>query len=220
MKWLSEPMQTGYTNIDERVRIQELDLKSFQGSASFEAPLKSEALVLSCIHFCVLAVLVSDSDGGVDWLGNAFRVTQPLLHIRTLCVCPVLFIIPVFLISWTEVRLEERSILERAGNVQSITVGLSPITVVLASVCTFSLHMALGYDLTAAEVFIYKNLQVCDKSIGKTNHKDSELQLCFVVCIKIPSPAQRILIFRSKWQQDKKKSKGHVGARMVHWLNH
>lgn len=52
-----------------------------------------------------------------------------------------------------EVRLEERSILERAGNVQSITVGLSPITVVLASVCTFSLHMALGYDLTAAEAF-------------------------------------------------------------------
>lgn len=52
-----------------------------------------------------------------------------------------------------KVRLEERSILERAGNVQSITVGLSPITVVLASVCTFSLHMALGYDLTAAEAF-------------------------------------------------------------------
>ncbi|XP_005913169.1 multidrug resistance-associated protein 5 [Haplochromis burtoni] len=52
-----------------------------------------------------------------------------------------------------KVRLEERSILERAGNVQSITVGLSPITMVLASVCTFSLHMALGYDLTAAEAF-------------------------------------------------------------------
>lgn len=52
-----------------------------------------------------------------------------------------------------KVRLEERSILERAGNVQSTTVGLSPITVVLASVCTFSLHMALGYDLTAAEAF-------------------------------------------------------------------
>ncbi|XP_063350533.1 ATP-binding cassette sub-family C member 5 [Pelmatolapia mariae] len=52
-----------------------------------------------------------------------------------------------------KVRLEERSILERAGNVQSMTVGLAPITVVLASVCTFSLHMALGYDLTAAEAF-------------------------------------------------------------------
>uniref|UniRef100_A0AAX7SY33 Uncharacterized protein n=1 Tax=Astatotilapia calliptera TaxID=8154 RepID=A0AAX7SY33_ASTCA len=50
-------------------------------------------------------------------------------------------------------RLEERSILERAGNVQSITVGLSPVIMVLASVCTFSLHMALGYDLTAAEAF-------------------------------------------------------------------
>uniref|UniRef100_A0AAX7T304 ATP-binding cassette sub-family C member 5 n=1 Tax=Astatotilapia calliptera TaxID=8154 RepID=A0AAX7T304_ASTCA len=52
-----------------------------------------------------------------------------------------------------QVRLEERSILERAGNVQSITVGLSPVIMVLASVCTFSLHMALGYDLTAAEAF-------------------------------------------------------------------
>ncbi|XP_026002192.1 multidrug resistance-associated protein 5 [Astatotilapia calliptera] len=52
-----------------------------------------------------------------------------------------------------KVRLEERSILERAGNVQSITVGLSPVIMVLASVCTFSLHMALGYDLTAAEAF-------------------------------------------------------------------
>nr|XP_004545860.2 multidrug resistance-associated protein 5 [Maylandia zebra]XP_012773193.2 multidrug resistance-associated protein 5 [Maylandia zebra] len=52
-----------------------------------------------------------------------------------------------------KVRLEERSILERAGNIQSITVGLSPVIMVLASVCTFSLHMALGYDLTAAEAF-------------------------------------------------------------------
>ncbi|XP_030595324.1 multidrug resistance-associated protein 5 [Archocentrus centrarchus] len=58
-------------------------------------------------------------------------------------------------------RLEERGILERAGNVQSVTVGLSPIVVVIASVCTFTLHMALGYDLTAAEVSIYGNLQIC-----------------------------------------------------------
>lgn len=54
----------------------------------------------------------------------------------------------------TEVRSEERGILERAGLVQSLTVGVAPIVVVIASVCTFTLHMALGYDLTAAEVFL------------------------------------------------------------------
>lgn len=54
----------------------------------------------------------------------------------------------------TEVRSEERGILERAGLVQSLTVGVAPIVVVIASVCTFTLHMALGYDLTAAEVYL------------------------------------------------------------------
>uniref|UniRef100_A0A673BMF8 ATP-binding cassette sub-family C member 5 n=1 Tax=Sphaeramia orbicularis TaxID=375764 RepID=A0A673BMF8_9TELE len=52
-----------------------------------------------------------------------------------------------------KVRSEEKSILERAGIVQSLTVGVAPIVVVIASVCTFTLHMALGYDLTAAEAF-------------------------------------------------------------------
>uniref|UniRef100_A0A3B4TJM7 ATP-binding cassette sub-family C member 5 n=1 Tax=Seriola dumerili TaxID=41447 RepID=A0A3B4TJM7_SERDU len=52
-----------------------------------------------------------------------------------------------------KVRSEERGILERAGIVQSLTVGVAPIVVVIASVCTFTLHMALGYDLTAAEAF-------------------------------------------------------------------
>uniref|UniRef100_A0A665W9R8 Uncharacterized protein n=1 Tax=Echeneis naucrates TaxID=173247 RepID=A0A665W9R8_ECHNA len=52
-----------------------------------------------------------------------------------------------------KVRSEERRILERAGIVQSLTVGVAPIVVVIASVCTFTLHMALGYDLTAAEAF-------------------------------------------------------------------
>lgn len=51
-------------------------------------------------------------------------------------------------------RSEERGILERAGVTQSLTVGVAPIVVVIASVCTFTLHMALGYDLTAAEVSI------------------------------------------------------------------
>uniref|UniRef100_A0A3Q3SQW1 ATP-binding cassette sub-family C member 5 n=1 Tax=Mastacembelus armatus TaxID=205130 RepID=A0A3Q3SQW1_9TELE len=52
-----------------------------------------------------------------------------------------------------KVRSEERQILERAGIVQSLTVGVAPIVVVIASVCTFTLHMALGYDLNAAEAF-------------------------------------------------------------------
>ncbi|XP_041705829.1 multidrug resistance-associated protein 5 isoform X1 [Coregonus clupeaformis] len=52
-----------------------------------------------------------------------------------------------------KVRSEERGILERAGCVQSLTVGVAPIVVVIASVCTFTLHMALGYDLTAAQAF-------------------------------------------------------------------
>ncbi|XP_072292178.1 ATP-binding cassette sub-family C member 5 [Eucyclogobius newberryi] len=52
-----------------------------------------------------------------------------------------------------KVRSEERSILEIAGIVQSLTLGVAPIVVVIASVCTFTLHMALGYDLTAAEAF-------------------------------------------------------------------
>lgn len=52
-----------------------------------------------------------------------------------------------------KVRSEERSILEKSGIVQSLTMGVAPIVVVIASVCTFTLHMVLGYDLTAAEAF-------------------------------------------------------------------
>ncbi|XP_036934103.1 multidrug resistance-associated protein 5 isoform X3 [Acanthopagrus latus] len=52
-----------------------------------------------------------------------------------------------------KVRSKERGILERAGVIQSLTVGVGPIVLVIASVCTFTLHMALGYDLTAAQAF-------------------------------------------------------------------
>ncbi|XP_062857046.1 ATP-binding cassette sub-family C member 5 [Trichomycterus rosablanca] len=52
-----------------------------------------------------------------------------------------------------KVRSEEREILEKAGYVQSLTVGIAPIVVVIASVCTFTLHMALGNDLNAAQAF-------------------------------------------------------------------
>ncbi|XP_078472731.1 ATP-binding cassette sub-family C member 5-like isoform X1 [Lampetra planeri] len=51
------------------------------------------------------------------------------------------------------VRAEERRIMERAGYVQSITVGVAPIVVVIASVVTFSMHMVLGYDLEASQAF-------------------------------------------------------------------
>ncbi|XP_053336078.1 ATP-binding cassette sub-family C member 5 isoform X1 [Clarias gariepinus] len=52
-----------------------------------------------------------------------------------------------------KVRSEERKILEKASLVQSFTIGVAPIVVVIACVCTFTLHMALGNDLTAAQAF-------------------------------------------------------------------
>ncbi|XP_062861185.1 multidrug resistance-associated protein 5 [Trichomycterus rosablanca] len=51
------------------------------------------------------------------------------------------------------IREEERQILEKTGYFQSITVGVAPIVVVIASVATFTIHMLLGYDLTAAQAF-------------------------------------------------------------------
>ncbi|CAK6982349.1 multidrug resistance-associated protein 5 isoform X2 [Scomber scombrus] len=51
------------------------------------------------------------------------------------------------------IRGEERRILELTGYFQSITVGVAPVVVVIASVATFSAHMLLGYDLTAAQAF-------------------------------------------------------------------
>ncbi|XP_078023560.1 ATP-binding cassette sub-family C member 5 isoform X1 [Epinephelus lanceolatus] len=52
-----------------------------------------------------------------------------------------------------KIREEERRILELTGYFQSITVGVAPLVVVIASVATFSVHMLLGYDLTAAQAF-------------------------------------------------------------------
>ncbi|XP_056140091.1 multidrug resistance-associated protein 5 isoform X3 [Lampris incognitus] len=51
------------------------------------------------------------------------------------------------------IREEEQKLLEQTGYFQSITVGVAPIVVVIASVATFSAHMLLGYDLTAAQAF-------------------------------------------------------------------
>lgn len=78
-----------------------------------------------------------------------------------LCVCsPWVNLVPLFV--FLEIREEERKILERAGYFQSITVGVAPIVVVIASVVTFSVHMILGYDLTAAQVSWWKySLSFC-----------------------------------------------------------
>ncbi|XP_059833182.1 ATP-binding cassette sub-family C member 5-like [Hypanus sabinus] len=51
------------------------------------------------------------------------------------------------------IRSKEKQFLEKAGYVQSITVGVAPVVVVVSSSCTFTLYMALGYDLTAAQAF-------------------------------------------------------------------
>ncbi|CAJ0928117.1 unnamed protein product [Ranitomeya imitator] len=42
---------------------------------------------------------------------------------------------------------------KKLGYIQSVTTGIAPIVTVVASVCTFTLHMALGYDLTAPQAF-------------------------------------------------------------------
>lgn len=60
-----------------------------------------------------------------------------------------------------EIREEERRILEKAGYFQSITVGVAPIVVVIASVVTFSVHMSLGFHLTAAQVRRHCVLSSC-----------------------------------------------------------
>lgn len=61
-------------------------------------------------------------------------------------------ILLITLFNQTGIRNEERQILERTGYFQSITVGVAPIVVVIASVATFSTHMLLGYDLNAVQV--------------------------------------------------------------------
>lgn len=97
---------------------------------------------------------------GVDWMFTGEPFGSHAIPLFSLSLCPPLpfYHISLSLIFSTEVRSEERGILEKAGVVQSLTVGVAPIVVVIASACTFTLHMALGFDLTAAEVFKYGNL--------------------------------------------------------------
>ncbi|XP_069826966.1 ATP-binding cassette sub-family C member 5-like isoform X1 [Dendropsophus ebraccatus] len=59
----------------------------------------------------------------------------------------------IFTCNIQAIRGAERALLEKAGYIQSVTSGIAPVVVVVASVCTFTLHMALGYDLTAPQAF-------------------------------------------------------------------
>lgn len=93
--------------------------------------------------------------------------------------------VPLFI--FLEIREEERKILERAGYFQSITVGVAPIVVVIASVVTFSVHMILGYDLTAAQVtycsvenILYNIATVAFLLSCFSSSKNAKRSLCFV----------------------------------------
>uniref|UniRef100_UPI00398EC4DA ATP-binding cassette sub-family C member 12 n=1 Tax=Pristiophorus japonicus TaxID=55135 RepID=UPI00398EC4DA len=55
--------------------------------------------------------------------------------------------------SISDVRKDERKILEKAGYVQSVNTSVAPIVPTLATVLTFVVHTLLGYDLTASTAF-------------------------------------------------------------------
>lgn len=139
-------------------RVWVLDLETYQGSAGSEAPFIP---MYGCVAhvFPLVSISVHLLCGAwwnlwYCWLNVHWRTLTLTFSSLIFCLCLILsFTVSVFLISSTEVRSEERGILERAGVVQSLTMGVAPIVVVIASVCTFTLHMAMGYDLTAAEVF-------------------------------------------------------------------
>jgi len=142
----------------------------------------------SCIYFCLcfcplavywlatLVVLLIERS-----LENPLRVTQSFT-VFTLSFFAFLSSLAFSYLSTKEVRSEERGILERAGVVQSLTVGVAPIVVVIASVCTFTLHMALGYDLTAAQVFRNGNLKsACSLHVCQMSAKHQILlKSCFL----------------------------------------
>ncbi|XP_037076068.1 multidrug resistance-associated protein 5-like isoform X2 [Pollicipes pollicipes] len=53
----------------------------------------------------------------------------------------------------TEARSSERSLLQKAAYVQSVSIALAPTVPVIAAIVTFLSHVAAGYNLTAAQVF-------------------------------------------------------------------
>lgn len=111
-------------------------------------------------HLCLFlssCVLVRDSCGVVVFivpLENLLGCTKPFICFSSPFSRSFFFLNGC---SLAEVRSKERKILERAGLVQSFTVGVAPIVMVISCVCTFTFHMALGYDLTAAEVWMQGN---------------------------------------------------------------
>lgn len=149
-------------------------LDSYQGSAGFRAPLYTMfgrgALVFPLVAISGLSRAASETFPLLFFSvrsENSRGASHPLLHFLPVFLPPVCVFVLFLIISpcvspvlLTEVRSEERGMLERAGVVQSFTVGVAPIVVVISSVCTFTLHMAMGYDLTAAEVFKYGSVRV------------------------------------------------------------
>ncbi|XP_043243521.1 multidrug resistance-associated protein 5-like isoform X2 [Amphibalanus amphitrite] len=55
----------------------------------------------------------------------------------------------------TAARSSERSLLQRAAYVQSVSIALAPTVPVISAIITFLCHVGAGYNLTAAQAFAY-----------------------------------------------------------------
>ncbi|XP_078514280.1 ATP-binding cassette sub-family C member 5-like isoform X2 [Lissotriton helveticus] len=116
------------------------------------------ALLGSGIFFLFYPFLMLASKLTAHFRRKCIKVTDRRVHIMNEILNCIRFI---KMYAWEKpfvqnvqaIRKEEKAYLEKAGYVQSLTAGVAPIVVVVASVCTFTLHMALGYDLTAAQAF-------------------------------------------------------------------
>ncbi|XP_078614374.1 ATP-binding cassette sub-family C member 5-like [Branchiostoma floridae x Branchiostoma japonicum] len=68
-----------------------------------------------------------------------------------------------------DVRSEERKVLEKAGYVQSFSIGTFPLVTIVASIVTITLHVMTGHDLTAAQAFtmvaIYNSMRFAMASL-------------------------------------------------------
>ncbi|XP_066266532.1 ATP-binding cassette sub-family C member 5-like [Branchiostoma lanceolatum] len=68
-----------------------------------------------------------------------------------------------------DVRNEERKVLEKAGYVQSFSIGTFPLVTIVASIVTITLHVMTGHDLTAAQAFtmvaIYNSMRFAMASL-------------------------------------------------------
>eukprot|EP00058_Branchiostoma_floridae_P018052 XP_002603541.1 hypothetical protein BRAFLDRAFT_280495 [Branchiostoma floridae] len=68
-----------------------------------------------------------------------------------------------------DVRSEERKVLEKAGYVQSFSIGTFPLVTIVASIVTITLHVMTGHDLTASQAFtmvaIYNSMRFAMASL-------------------------------------------------------